>query len=725
MSMKNYIRQNNELNMPVDGQIQISKDKLAAKTFYKEHVYTHSRSYADFKERLHFLIDEGYIDPSVTVDKYSEDFIIELEEKIKNLKVRFNTFMGPYKLHDQYLLKEKKEDGSPLYLERYEDRVLFNALYMGNGNEELATKLAMEIANQRYQPATPTWANAGKLNRGEMVSCFLIDVADDMNSIGRSINSALQLSRIGGGVGINLSNLREAGAPIKNVPGAASGVVPVMKLFEDSFKYSNQLGQRQGAGVTYLSVFHMDILDFLSTKNENASEEYRMKTLSIAITVPDIYYELVESNSTIYLISSYDASREYGIPFSKINITEEYENIVNNPNIRKKGIPAKTLNNLIGTVQQESGYPYIMNIDTVNRANPINGKIIMSNLCSEILQVQDVSVLNDNQDYEILGKDISCNLGSINIPNFMKKENGSNAESAVDTMVRALTFISDDSNIDTVPSIRKGNAESHAIGLGAMGLHELFASNQMMYGEPDTIEFTDKFFEMINYLTIKASNAIARERSETFVGFELSEYANGEYFNTYLNGDDNDFKFEKNRMLFEGFPLPSKVDWLNLKEEVMKYGLYNQNRMAVAPNGSISYVNETTASLHPIVNLIEKRSDKKLGYVFYPAPNLNNDTIGYYRSAYDTSMLDVIDVYAAAQKHIDQGMSLTLFLKSKDIPAGMYPWKPEGGPMSTKDLTLIRHYAWRKGIKTLYYVRSYNTDEDSESGINECESCMV
>lgn len=187
--------------------------------------------------------------------------------------------MAAYKFYSQYALKTN--DGSA-YLETYEDRVAFNALYFANGDEELALALADEMIHQRYQPATPSFLNAGRKRRGELVSCFLTQVTDDMNSIGRSINSALQLSRIGGGVGITLSNLREAGAPIKGYEGAASGVVPVMKLFEDSFSYSNQLGQRQGAGVVYLNVFHPDIIAFLSAKKENADEKIRVKLFLLA-----------------------------------------------------------------------------------------------------------------------------------------------------------------------------------------------------------------------------------------------------------------------------------------------------------------------------------------------------------------------------------------------------------------------------------------------------------
>ncbi len=182
--------------------------------------------------------------------------------------------MAAYKFYAQYALRTNDND---YYLENYLDRVALNALYFADGDERLAMDLADEMIHQRYQPATPSFLNAGRKQRGELVSCFLIQTTDDMNTIGRTINSALQLSRIGGGVGINLSNLRGAGDPIKNIEGAASGVVPVMKLLEDSFSCSNQLGQRQGAGVVYLSVFHPDIIAFLSAKKENADEKFGLK----------------------------------------------------------------------------------------------------------------------------------------------------------------------------------------------------------------------------------------------------------------------------------------------------------------------------------------------------------------------------------------------------------------------------------------------------------------
>lgn len=288
MSLKNlgdvsYFRLNNEINRPVNGQIPLNKDKEALKAFFLENVIPNTMTFESITEKIDYLIANDYIEAEF-IGKYSPGFIENLSKDLQAHKFRFKSFMAAYKFYQQYALKTN--DGSQ-YLESIEDRVLFNALYFADGNEELARDLALEMINQRYQPATPSFLNAGRSRRGEFVSCFLISVTDDMNAIGRSINSALQLSRIGGGVGINLSNLREAGAPIKGYEGAASGVVPVMKLFEDSFSYSNQLGQRQGAGAVYLDVFHPDIMAFLSTKKENADEKVRVKTLSLGITIPD------------------------------------------------------------------------------------------------------------------------------------------------------------------------------------------------------------------------------------------------------------------------------------------------------------------------------------------------------------------------------------------------------------------------------------------------------
>lgn len=716
ISKVRYYDLNNEINLPVNGQIPLNKDKEALASFLEENVGPNTKRFANLKERFDYLIANDYYEAEF-IHKYDFSFIEKLYAFLHQANFHFKTFMAAYKFYAQYALKTN--DGA-YYLENFIDRVAANALFAADGNEKLAMALADEIIHQRYQPATPTFLNAGRKRRGELVSCFLIQITDDMNSIGRGINSALQLSRIGGGVGITLSNLRGAGAPIKGIQGAASGVIPVMKLLEDSFSYSNQLGQRQGAGVVYLNVFHPDIVAFLSAKKENADEKIRVKTLSLGVIVPDKYYELVQKNADMYLFDPWGVERAYGKPFSYVDITKEYDNMVANPAIPKKKIKARELEEEISKLQQESGYPYVINIDTANKANPIDGKIIMSNLCSEILQVQRPSRVNNRQEFDELGTDISCNLGSTNIVNLMASPDFGKS---VMTMTRALTFVTDHSTIDVVPSVEHGNAIAHTIGLGAMGLHAFLAKNHIEYGSPEALDFTSVYFMLLNYWTLKASNTIARERQTTFANFAKSKYADGTYFNKYVTKSYAP-QTDRVKELFAGIFIPQPSDWAKLKEAVMRDGLYHQNRMAVAPNGSISYINDTTASLHPIINRIEERQERKIGKIYYPAPYLSNDTIKYYKSAYDTDMRKVIDTYAAAQQHVDQGMSLTLFMRST-IPEGLYEWKKNRtNKMTTRDLSILRNYAYAKGIKSIYYIRTF-TDDQEEVGANQCESCSI
>ena len=711
-----YFSLNNELNRPVDGKIPLHKDKEAVRAFFLEHVNPNTVFFYTLDEKLDYLLEHDYLEEEF-LNKYDREFVKSLMQEIYKKKFRFRSFMSAFKFYKQYALKTN--DGER-YLERFEDRIVFNALFLADGDEQLARDLAEEMIHLRYQPATPTFLNAGRKRRGELVSCFLIQTTDDMNSIGRTINSALQLSRIGGGVGVSLSNVRAAGDPIKKIENASSGVVPIMKLLEDSFSYSNQLGQRNGAGAVYLNVFHPDIVSFLSTKKENADEKIRVKTLSLGLVVPDKFYELIKNDDMMYLFSPYDVERIYGVPFSYVDITKEYDNMVNNPEIRKSKLRARDLEQEISKLQQESGYPYIVNIDTVNKVNPIDGKIIMSNLCSEILQVQNPSVINNAQEYEVLGTDISCNLGSTNIVNLMQSPD---FERSIEVAVRALTFVTDHSSIDAVPTVKNGNQKAHTIGLGAMGLHTFFALNQMEYGSPESIEVTDLYFRLLNFYTLKASHKIAKERGVTFDGFEKSTYASGTYFDAYTESDV-EIKSEKVKEIFANLPIPTAEDWKQLKADVMADGLYHQNRLAIAPTGSISYVNETSASLHPITRLIEERQEKKTGKTYYPAPFLSNETLPYYKSAYDIDMRKVIDVYAAAQKHIDQGMSLTLFMRS-ELPEGLYEWKNgRTSKMTTRDLNILRNYAWNKGIKSIYYVRTF-TENNDEIGSNGCESCSI
>ncbi|ODT48248.1 class 1b ribonucleoside-diphosphate reductase subunit alpha [Devosia sp. 63-57] len=685
------------------GNIQFDKDKQAAHQYFLQHVNQNTVFFHNLREKLTYLVEEGYYEQDV-LDQYSFNFVRDLYDHAYDKKFRFPTFLGAFKYYTSYTLKTF--DGKR-YLERYEDRVCMVALALARGDEKLAKNLVDEIIAGRFQPATPTFLNAGKKQRGELVSCFLLRVEDNMESIGRSINSALQLSKRGGGVALSLTNIREMGAPIKHIENQSSGVLPVMKLLEDSFSYANQLGARQGAGAVYLHAHHPDIMRFLDTKRENADEKIRIKTLSLGVVIPDITFELARDNEDMYLFSPYDVERVYGVPMTEISVTEKYREMVEDKRIKKKKIKAREFFQIIAEIQFESGYPYIMFEDTVNKANPIAGRITMSNLCSEILQVSDASVFNEDLSYEHMGKDISCNLGSLNIANAM---DSGDFGTTIETAIRGLTAVSDMSNISSVPSVAKGNAESHAIGLGQMNLHGYLARERIYYGSDEGVDFTNIYFYTVTYHAIRASNLIATEREETFKNFENSKYADGTYFDKYTSKEWRPAT-ERVAKLFEdaGIHIPTQEDWLDLKAKVMMSGLYNQNLQAVPPTGSISYINHSTSSIHPIVSKIEIRKEGKIGRVYYPAAFMTNDNLEYYQDAYEIGPEKIIDTYAAATQHVDQGLSLTLFFRDT---------------ATTRDINKAQIYAWKKGIKTIYYIRLRQLALEGTE-VQGCVSCAL
>ncbi|MBB3595290.1 ribonucleoside-diphosphate reductase alpha chain [Rhizobium sp. BK529] len=704
MEALDYHALNAMLNLYDDeGKIQLDKDRMAAKQYFLQHVNQNTVFFHNLREKLDYLVTEGYYEQEV-LDQYSFNFIRDLFDQAYAKKFRFPTFLGAFKYYTSYTLKTF--DGKR-YLERYEDRICMVALALARGNEQLARDLMEEIITGRFQPATPTFLNAGKKQRGELVSCFLLRVEDNMESIGRSINSALQLSKRGGGVALSLTNIREAGAPIKQIENQSSGIIPVMKLLEDSFSYANQLGARQGAGAVYLNAHHPDIMRFLDTKRENADEKIRIKTLSLGVVVPDITFELAKNNEDMYLFSPYDVERVYGVPFTEISVTEKYREMVADARITKKKIKAREFFQVIAEIQFESGYPYIMFEDTVNRANPIAGRISMSNLCSEILQVSEASEFNDDLSYKAMGKDISCNLGSLNIAMAM---DSSDFGKTIETSIRALTAVSDMSHISSVPSIEKGNDDSHAIGLGQMNLHGYLARERIHYGSEEGVDFTNIYFYTVTYHALRASNRLAVERGASFKGFENSKYASGEYFDKYT---EQDWKPATGKVLalFDdaGIHIPTQGDWLELKKAVMASGLYNQNLQAVPPTGSISYINHSTSSIHPIVSKIEIRKEGKIGRVYYPAPFMTNDNLDYYEDAYEIGPEKIIDTYAAATQHVDQGLSLTLFFRDT---------------ATTRDINRAQIYAWKKGIKTIYYVRLRQMAL-SGTEVQGCVSCTL
>jgi len=697
--MKQYLKLNNEVlnTYRATGVLDLSKDKEATRRYFLEDVNVRMRYFIDVEEKIRYLVDEGYYERAF-MEQYPMAFIKSMYKKAYAYKFRFPSFMSASKFYESYAMKSR--DGKEI-LEKYEDRIVIIALYLAQGDQQLAEQ-AVEALMTTYQPATPTALNSGKQARGELVSCFKLTMDDTMNSIAENIGYCLELSRLGGGVGVNLTDLRPLGDPIKGILNRASGVMPVAKLLENSFSYSNQLGQRNGSGVVYLNIFHGDIENFISSKKPNADDKIRLATLSTGIIIPDIFFELMRRDKDIVLFSSYDIYKEYGKRMSEISITEMYYELLDNPNIRKlKRINARKLYTEVKKAQFESGYPFEIFDDNVNNAHPLKGlgRVKMSNLCTEILQVQKTSIITDQNQPNEYGLDVSCNLGSIDIHAATKQKNFGEL---IDTAMRLLTNVSTMTDIINVPSVSLANKKMHSVGLGVMNLHGHLVSENIRYGSPESIAFIDRFMEALNYYSLKSSVAIAKENQVTFEGFEQSDYATGEYFEPFIHAERSPLNDTVVKAL-GNIPQITEEMWRTLKVDVMTHGLFHAYRLAVAPTGSISYIRSCTASIAPVTERVEVR-DYADSRTIYPMPFLTNDNAHLYTEAYDVNPYELIDLYAAAQKHVDQGISMTLYVTDQ--------W-------TTEQLAKVYIYAWMKGIKTIYYVRQRLLS------IEECVACQI
>ncbi|MGR6905918.1 class 1b ribonucleoside-diphosphate reductase subunit alpha [Lysinibacillus capsici] len=697
--MKTYLKLNNDVlnRYSTTGLLELEKDREATRRYFLEYVNVRLRYFIDIEEKIRYLVDEGYYEKAF-IDMYEMEFIKKLYKKAYDYNFRFPSFMSASKFYDSYAMKSR--DGEEI-LEKYEDRIVIIALYLAQGNTTLAER-SVEAMMEAYQPATPTALNSGKKARGELVSCFKLSMDDSMNSIAENIGYCLELSRLGGGVGVNLTDLRPLGDPIKEILNRASGVIPVAKLLENSFSYSNQLGQRNGSGVVYLNIFHADIENFISSKKPNADDKIRLATLSTGIIIPSIFFELMKRDKDIVLFSPYDIFKEYGKRMSELSISDMYYELLDNPKIRKiKRLNARKLYTEVKKAQFESGYPFEIFDDNVNKVHPLKniGRVKMSNLCTEILQVQETSIITDQDQPNDYGLDVSCNLGSIDI-HAASKVNDFGA--LVDTAMHLLTNVSQMTHIKNVPSVAKANQLMHSVGLGCMNLHGHLVTEGILYGSKESIDFMDHFMEAMNYYSLKSSMEMAKEKAATFYRFEDSDYASGSYFDQYINKAEEELSPVVLKAL-GNIPIITNKMWETLKQDVMQYGLFHSYRLAIAPTGSISYIRSCTASIAPCTERVEVR-DYADSRTIYPMPHLTNDNSHLYVEAYDVNPYDLIDLYAASQKHVDQGISMTLYVTDN--------W-------TTEQLAKVYIYAWIKGIKSVYYVRQ------RLQSLEECVACQI
>ncbi len=691
-----HIQLNNQIKQEINGFFQLDKD-LEARNIFLEIFNAHYKVQKDQYTRIKYLVEKNLYKRNL-LTLYTPEQINELDTLLRDQKFQFKSYMAAKKFLNEYTLKSY--DKSVNY-EDYEDRVVVLSLYLAQGDFKKAKNIALEIISGRYQPATPTMQDAGRFNSGEMVSCFLLEMDDNLNSINYILGTSMNLSKFGGGVAVNISKIRNRGSALRGIKGITAGVMPILKLLEDSFSFANKMDQRNGAGAAYLNVFHWDVLEFLDAKKINADEKNRIQLLALGLIIQDKMLNLAKEGKDMALFSSYDVKREYGIALDDMDINVMYEKLLNNPLIHRQYISARRLLLKIAQTQLESGYPYIVFKDNANRVHPLKGvgDIKMSNLCTEIFQVQETSIINDYSEPDEIKHDVSCNLGSLNIVNMMENKD---LEKTVSVAMDALTAVVDLTSIPVAPGIRKANAELHSVGLGALNLHGFFAKNNIMYESEQAKEFARAFFAAINYYSLKHSMEIAKEKKETFWGYEKSEYANGNYFAKYLK---NSYlpEGDKVKSLFEGIKLPTISDWVQLKEEVKKYGIWHSYRHAIAPNQSTAYIANATPSVMPITNVIESRVYGN-STTYYPMPYLKPQNLLFYKNAFNMDQTKIIDLIAEIQEHIDQGISTILYVNSDT---------------STKDLAKLYLYAYKKGLKALYYTRTKNLKVD------ECGSCYA
>lgn len=691
-----WIVLNNQI-VDENGNIKdLGKDKEAVHSYFLNEINKKTQFFHSLEEKLHYLIKNDYYEEDF-LSKYSQEQVAEIYNYAYAQKFRFPTYMGAFKFYNDYALKSRDKK---VFLERYEDRLAVNALYHADGDFEMAKRLIKSLMAQDFTPATPTLLNTGKKKRGEFVSCFLLEGGDSLNDISRISEFSMQLSKIGGGVAINLTNLRAKGETIKEIPNVSKGVVGVAKLLDNNFRYADQMGQRTGAGAVYLNVFHADIEDFLNIKKLNADDDIRVKTLSMGVVMPDKMIELARENKDMYVFYPHTVFKEYGKNFADIAIDMEkwYDVLVENPNVRKRKINPRKLLDAIASLQGESGYPYIMFSDNVNQQNAMHNPVKFSNLCTEILQPTITSHYADydKHDEDEIGMDISCNLASGHMGNMIKHNT---IKETVFAAMDIMNSVSQKTNITYVPAVAKANRLNRSVGFGIMGHHGFIAENYIAYGSDENIELIDVFFNIVNYYSLMHSMLKAKETGEKFFEFEKTKYADGSYF----NGRGAIYpKSDKVKDILKDIYIPTDEDWKQIKEDVMKYGLYNSHRLAVAPNGSIGYVMSATPSLTPIKQLVEERTYGN-SKTYFPMPALETAEF-MYETAYKMDNYKIIDVIATAQKHVDQGISFELAITSEE---------------TTRDLQKYYLYAHYQGIKTLYYTRTQKLK------IEECEACAV
>lgn len=666
---------------------------------------------ASFGELVRYLTERGlygdYILASYSVSELEEAAAFMVSERDELF-----AYSGLDLLISRYVIRA--HDHTPL--ESPQEMFLGIALHLAM-NEEPTQRLAWVkrfydmLSKLEVTMATPTLSNARKPDH-QLSSCFIDTVPDSLVGIYRSIDNFAQVSKYGGGMGVYLGKVRATGGSIRGFEGVAGGVIRWIRVINDTAVAVDQLGMRQGAVAVYLDAWHRDLPEFLNLRTNNGDDRMKAHDVFPAVCYPDLFWRMAEESldQDWHLMCPHDILQVKGYALEDFYGDEwerRYRDCVADPRISKRRILIKDLVRLILKSAVETGTPFAFMRDAVNRANPNGheGVIYCSNLCTEIAQntsaIEEVAreVVTEDGDTVVVtttrpGDFVVCNLASLSLGR-LPVEDDETMGHVIETAVRALDNVID-LNFYALPYARITNHRYRSIGLGVSGYHHMLARRGISWEGEDHLAFADEVFERINYHAIRASERLAEERG-AYGLFEGSDWQTGAYFakRGYCSSSGEVAEVREGAMGSER--------WGELAEAVARNGVRNAYLLAIAPTSSTSILSGTTPGIDPIMRkfFLEEKKGSMLPRV---APELSPRTYWYYKPAHYIEQTWSVRAAGVRQRHIDQAQSMNLYI--------------------TNDYTLrqvLRLYleAWRRGVKTIYYVRSKSLE------VEECESCSA
>lgn len=690
-----------ELTTDVEPNWQYAAAKIYVDELYDKikrirNLHDNKDLYKNYYEFIKDLSAKGLYGEYI-LENYSKEDILELERDIKAERDYLFNYSGINLLAKRYLVQDYNRNPIELPQQMFMGIAMHLAIPEKQENRVYWAKRFYDVLSSlKATMATPTMSNARKPFY-QLSSCFIDSVEDSLEGIYKSLDNFAKVSKFGGGMGIYIGKVRALGSPIRGFKGASAGVIPWIKLFNDTAIAVDQLGVRNGSVAIWLDAWHKDIPEFLQIRTNNGDDRKKAHDVFPGLCYPDLFWRLAENDidAEWYMMCPYEikAIKGYALEdFYGQEWEERYYECVADERIDKRVMSVKDLVRLIIKSAAETGAPFAFYRDTANKMNPNKhkGMIYSSNLCTEIMQnmspmeIQKSEILMDNDQYTVVekivpGDFVVCNLSSIVLGN-VEVLNDEEMEYVIETQIRAMDNVID-LNYYSVPYAEITNKKYRAIGLGTSGYHHMLVNNKIHWTEEEHKSFADKVYERINYYAIKASMKISKEKG-SYQLFKDSDWENGSYFEL-RNYNDN--------------------KWNELRGEVNKYGMRNGYLIAVAPNGSTATIAGTTEGIDPIMSRYYLE-EKKGSIIPKTAPNLSEENYWYYNSAYNIEQTWSVKMNGVRQRHIDQGQSFNLYITNN---------------YTMRQIMNLYIEACKSGVKSIYYVRSKSLE------VTECETCSA